>query len=167
MAAWPHAHPYAQPHPQPHPQPEPRPRGVVIAAVVTWVFGGLVIVGMGLPTLALILDPTLADEILRQQPELAELDMSNLEFLAIVYLMVAALVLWSIVAMGLALLVFLRKRWAWPLLLASAIGASLFSLMTISAIAPVVTFAASSLVTYLLLQPEVRRWLAAPGQPNR
>jgi hypothetical protein len=137
-----------------------RPGALVAACVVTWVCTLLVAGILSLSALAIALEPTAIDDLLKQQDRFAEIGLTADQLRTAAYTMIGIFVAWSIVAAGLALLVMLRVRWARPLLIASAVLSGLLSFASITAVVPIVTAVAGMVTAYLLLRPEVSRWLS-------
>jgi hypothetical protein len=136
-----------------------RPAPLVAACVITWACALAVAGFLTLSAVALALDPSMVDEMLKQQPRLAEFGLTPDELRAAAYLGIGIFVTWSVIAAVLALLVMLRVRWARPVLIASAVLSGLFSFASVTAIVPIVTAVAGMVTAYLLLRPEVSRWL--------
>ncbi|WP_147384795.1 hypothetical protein [Nocardioides cavernaquae] len=136
-----------------------RPAPLVAACVVTWVCTLLVAGLLTLSALAIALEPTTVDELLKEQDRFAELGLTADQVRTTAFAMIGIFVTWSIVAAGLALLVVLRVRWARPLLIASAVLSGMLSFALVTAIAPIVTAVAGMVTAYLLLRPEVSLWL--------
>jgi hypothetical protein len=136
-----------------------RPAPLIAACVTTWVCALLVAGVMFLVALAVASDPSVMDEVLAQQPRIAELGFTADELRRGLFVFSGICVTWSVAASVLALLVMMRVRWARPLLIASAVMSGLLSFASATAVFPIVTAVAGMVTAYLLLRPEVSRWL--------
>jgi hypothetical protein len=149
--------------PRPRPVDAPvtqRPPALLAACVITWVCAVIVAGVMSLLVLGLASDPSVMDDVLAQQPRVAELGFTADQWRTGAFVFSAICVTWSVIAAVLALLVTLRIRWARPLLIASAVLSGLFSFLAVTAIVPVVTAVAGMVTAYLLMRPEVSRWIS-------
>lgn len=135
-----------------------RPDTVVWACVLTWAFCSMATVVMLASAVLMTSDPELvADELRRQDPELASTDITAIT--DAVFATAAVVALWSLLAVVLAVLVYRGAAWARGALLASAaiagviclVGAVYSLLMAVPAGACLTTVA-------LLSRPEVRAW---------
>lgn len=136
-----------------------RPPALLAAVVITWVASATVLVVFGISTVLVLSDPTVIDQVMEQEERLAGMGLSTEEvrgaFVAVSVLFAG----WALAAASLALLVLLRVSWARPLLVASAIASGLVSFLMVAAIIPVVTAIAGMVTAYLLLRPDVARWV--------
>lgn len=140
-----------------------RPPAVVWACVLTWVFSGLVLVGLGLTVLVLIASPDLLfDELHRQNPDLADQGMTDGEIRGATFAMAGLFLPWCVVASGFAVQAFRRVPWGRRALLICASVAGAVSLLGMFASAVlVIPFVATVATVALLSRPEVRAWYAA------
>ncbi|HEX4976628.1 MAG TPA: hypothetical protein VFV40_02070 [Nocardioides sp.] len=109
--------------------PDRRPGSVTTAVVVTWVFSGLttlvylLVVGMLMAARQPLVDAIQAD------PQFESLPMSTDDLLAVLWVMSAVSIFWSVSAFTLAVLAFRRVAWARVALVVSAAAAMLVSLL--------------------------------------
>lgn len=135
-----------------------RPLALIAAAAITWVSTALVVLIFGAAAAIILADPDAIIRASEQQPWLQE-EITRDQLREAVPVCVV-FVGWALAAALLALLAMLRVAWAMPLWLASAVSSGLVSILSASAILPVLTAAAGMVVTYLLVRPEVRRWIS-------
>jgi hypothetical protein len=149
--------------PRPRPVDAPlaqRPPALLAACIVTWVCAAAVAGLFSLSALAIVMDPSGFDEqVAKQQARVAELGLTHADLRVAILTALALFVVWAIVAAVLALLVMLRMRWARPLLIASSVLAGLFSFASVSLFIPAITGVAGMVTAYLLMRPEVSRWI--------
>ena len=140
-----------------------RPPAVVWACVLTWVFSGFVLVGLGLTVLVLIASPDLLfDELHRQNPDLADQGMTDGEIKAATFAMAGLFLPWCVVASGFAIQAFRGVPWGRRALLICASVAGAVSLLGMFASAiMVLPFVATVATVALLSRPEVRAWFAS------
>ena len=143
-----------------------RPPAVVWACVLTWVFSGFVLVGLGLTVLVLIASPDLLfDELHRQNPDLADQGMTDGEIKAATFAMAGLFLPWCVVASGFAIQTFRGVPWGRRALLICASVAGAVSLLGMFASAiMVLPFVATVATVALLSRPEVRAWFAAASR---
>jgi hypothetical protein len=127
--------------------------------VITWVSALLVAGVMVLMVIGLAADPSVMDQVIKEQPRMAELGYTADQWRRGAFVFSAICLVWSVAAAVLALLVIMRVRWARPLLIVSAVLAGLFSFASVTAVVPIVTAVAGMATAYLLLRPEVSRWM--------
>lgn len=144
-----------------------RPMAVVAAALVTWLFATLMLMGsVGLAVFALSDPERLFDLVVEQDPRVAEqLEPAMIRPMGGMFAAMALLCLAAIVS-GVGLM--LRKKWgAVGLLTASMITAG-GALLGTFANPPMLLFVIPAVVVIgLLRRPDVRRWvLTAPGPPG-
>ncbi|MDQ6523197.1 hypothetical protein RB608_06280 [Nocardioides sp. LHD-245] len=140
-----------------------RPRALVAACSLTWLTAGLVVVVLAV--LAAVL-PSQSEELYaemqRQQPQmLEESQLGEQDLVAILYVLIAGLVVWTLAAAALAGLALVGQNWARIALAVSAATATLLSLaLALSAWPLVMLVAAMAGTVWLLVRPEVGRWYA-------
>jgi hypothetical protein len=138
-----------------------RPGPVVAACVLTWVMSLLAVLMM-LVSIALLVSDAgrVYDEVVRQNPGLAGQGVSQDVLVQATYVLGGVAIVWSLVAIALAVLVFRRVAWARPLLMASAGMAGLLCLLAVAVgqLLVLVPLAACVAAVALLARPEVRTW---------
>lgn len=137
-----------------------RPPAVTWACILTWLFASPAAL-LFAATLALVAtDPdALVDEMHKQNPDLAD-QLSDATTQASLYVVSGGIVVWSLVAVVLAVLVWRRVPWAAVALMVSAGAAGAFCLVTVLAsFVLVVPMAACAAALAMLLRPESRAWL--------
>jgi hypothetical protein len=138
-----------------------RPNAVRTACVLTWVTSGLAVVMMAISVVVLASSPGLVyDELVKQNPELANQGVSERVLVDATYVLAAVVVVWSLVAIALAALVFRRVGWARPVLMASAGVAALLCLLAVlvGQFLVLVPLAACVTTVALLARPESTAW---------
>lgn len=157
-----HPTPYASGAPAPDVASR-RPAAVVWACVLTWAAAGLAATMLVVTMLVVAVDPqALFDEVRRQNPDLVEQGMTDGVLRASLFTVGGVVIVWSAVALALAVLTWRRVRWAAIALTVSAAAAGLLCLvMLIGSVLMVVPLAACALASSLLLRPEARAWYAA------
>ena len=138
-----------------------RPPAVLGACLLTWVSSGLIAVGLLLTAAVLLINPDpLLDDVHRRQPDLADQGVSDGMLVVVSLAMIAAIVLWCVAAVVLAILVYRGADWARVVLLVSAGVAAAISLLGAAAggFLLLVSFAASAAAFSLLLRPSTRAW---------
>lgn len=134
-----------------------RPPALLAAAVITWITSATVFLVLALSVFLVLSDRSAVDQIVEQEPLLAEMSTSEIRTaVAVVGVLFAG---WALAAATLALLVMLRVSWARPVLIVSAILSGLLSCVMAVAIFPVVTAVAGMVTAYLLLRPEIGAWI--------
>lgn len=152
-----------------------RPASVVWAVLLTWTSTAVAAVGLAVAGVAMASDSgALRDQLrarLDEQPALKDAGIGVDTLVVVIAAICVGCAVWCLVAAVLALLVFLRMGWARVLLVISAFGSALFSLLAILAIVPVLTLGASVAVVVLLLTPSASAWFGrrpvAPAAPRR
>ena len=166
------AHPYAAPEQQhaPYAMPDgpvttpPAPRGVITAFVLTALFSALAILMSAIGVVAMLVSPDLImDELVRQQPELADQGVTTAMLTAVTVVMGLVCIVWSLAALVMGVFVLRRREWArrgLMLCAGAAAGACLVSALG----SPVVLVpAVAAIISVVLLRrPDVRAWFALP-----
>lgn len=148
---------------QPDAPPPARPAGVTWACALTWIFASLAILVMGASMVAVAMSPDLLfEELDRQRPELADQGVTHDTIVSLTYAMGGLVIVWSILAIILAVLVFRRTAWArLPLLVSAATTAAICVLGTIGQVLMALPLAAAIVTWALLVRPDVRAWFSA------
>jgi len=144
--------------------PTKRPDVVTVALVLTIVVAGLVF-AMTLVSLVLIASqPDLVlEELHRQNPELEEQGVSETLLLTTSYVSGGLALVWSALAIVLAVLMAGRRAWAARGLLICAAATALFSVVaTLATPAALIPAVAAIATVSCLRRPEVRAWFDAP-----
>jgi hypothetical protein len=109
--------------------PDRRPGSVTTAAVLTWVFSGLTTLAYLLVVVMLMAARQPLVDAIQADPQFESLPMSTDDLLAVLWVMSAVSIFWSVSAFTLAVLVFRRVGWARIALVVSAAAAMLVSLL--------------------------------------
>lgn len=109
--------------------PDRRPGSVTSAAVLTWVFAGLTALGYLLVVVMLMAARQPLVDAIQADPQFESLPLSTNDLLAVLWVMSAVAIFWSVSAFVLAVLVFRRVAWARVGLVVSAAAAMLVSLL--------------------------------------
>jgi hypothetical protein len=152
--------------------PTVRPSAVAWACALTWVCAGLTALVTGLSLALLAASPDLVfEELHRQNPDLAGQGLSDDTLRTATLVVGGVVVVWSLLAVGLAALAFRGVEWARVALVVSASGAALLLLVaTVGQVLLLLPLAASVVTLALLVRPDVRAWYdhRAPGRaPDR
>jgi hypothetical protein len=145
------------------PRSSTRPNALLGACLLVWTFCLMtaLLVGGSLAVLATD-SATVLDRMHEQDPRLAERGFSDHDLLVIGYVTGSLVIVWSLAAGALAVVVFLRHRWAWYALLVSTIGVVMLTLLaTFGFILVLVPLAAAVTTLALLVRPEVKAWLVS------
>ncbi|HSV37854.1 MAG TPA: hypothetical protein VLI04_03765 [Nocardioidaceae bacterium] len=158
--------------PMPPRAPDRRPGSVVWATVLTWVFSGLTGLVMALIALFAVVDQATFKEELQKQldsdAQLRSLDVSVDQLLGFVIVICAAVALWALAAAVVAIFAWRRQPWARIMLVISASGAALFSLVAILGILPILTLVPSIATVFLLFSKSSNAWYAGrPATPQQ
>ena len=155
--AWPPAPPVAGSGPS----TATRPNAVVAACVLTWVMSGLAVVMMAISVAVLVEQPRAGLRRAGQaEPRARRPGVSERVLVDATYVLAAVVVVWSLVAIALAVLVFRRVGWARPVLMASAGVAGLLCLLAVvvGQVLVLVPLAACVTTVALLARPESTTW---------
>lgn len=109
--------------------PDRRPGSVTTAAVLTWIFSGLITLVYLLVVVMLMAARQPLVDAIQADPQFESLPMSTDDLLAVLWVMSAVSIFWSVSAFALAVLVFRRVGWARIALVVSAAAAMLVSLL--------------------------------------
>jgi hypothetical protein len=141
-----------------------RPGEVLQACLFTWVFGGLVLIGSTIALLGIALDPDVVTNVLESDPRYEDSGLSAGVLRAWVLGSAVLFLLWSLLAVVLAVFVFLGRKGARVALVVSASVAGVLSLVGMlgSPVVVVVTLACG-LTVLLLTRPASRAWFV--GRP--
>ena len=148
--------------PGPAPAVRRRPDVLVVAAIVTWVFAGVVLLSAVVGLAVVATSPAaLLDEVAAQNPELASQGVTESTILASTYLMGGVALVWSALACLCAALMLRRSAAAARALLVSASATAAFCLVgSLAALVLALPALASVVVIALVRRPESRAWLA-------
>lgn len=151
--------PYAQPSWRPEPLAE-RPPVVLVACLLTWAVGAVVAGAMGLMAIALVAAPSdLIDEAFAQTPELADLPYSRDQLVTSALVMSVVVALWALLAIALAVGVFVGSRASRIALTVSASTAGVLLLVSVITAPLLLLPAAAAIATVVLLaRADARRW---------
>jgi len=153
--------------PMPGAAPDKRPASVVWATILTWVFSGLTALAMGAIALLAAADSdTFRDELQSQldsDAQLRGLDVSVDQLLGFVIVVCALMAVWAVGAAIVAIFAWRRHSWARIMLVISAAGAAIFSLIAILGIVPVATLIPAVATIFLLFTKSANAWYA--GRP--
>lgn len=155
-AAWPTPAPGGGPG-----APDARPGGVLTACVLAWVMSSLAALMMAISVAVLASSPgRVYDELVSQNPELAEQGISKDVLIQATFILGTVVIVWSLMAIALAVLVFRRVAWARPALMASAGVAALLSLVALAVgqVVTVLPLAACLTTIVALARADVRAW---------
>lgn len=109
--------------------PGRRPGSVTTAAALTWVFSGLTTLVYLLVVVMLMAARQPLVDAIQADPQFESLPMSTDDLLAVLWVLSAVSIFWSVSAFALAVLVFRRVGWARIVLVVSAAAAMLVSLL--------------------------------------
>lgn len=139
-----------------------RPEGVLVAFVLTLVSAGLVLVLTALSVAVMAFSPdALMDEVLRQQPELADQGVTQELLQTTTFVMGGIVMLWAAAALVLAFLTLARRRAAaQALTVSAAVSAVLCIVGTFASLVLALPAFASIVTVAVLRRPDVRLWLA-------
>jgi len=147
----------------PDPDADKRPGPVTAAAVLTFVFAGLTAVLFGFAMVGLMVERDSFLEELDNEPGLE--DVSPDDLFAVLMIVLGVFLVWSLVALVLAILVLRRSNAARILLIISAAMSALFSLLAILSAVSAATLVAGISVVVMLLSGSARDWFARKNAP--
>jgi hypothetical protein len=153
---------YGQPG-LPDPDADKRPGPVTAAAVLTLVFSGLTLALFVFAMLGLVVERDAFLEELDNEPGLE--DVSANDLFAVLMIVLGVFLLWSLIAIVLAILVMRRSNAARILLIISAAMTALFSLLAIMSAVSAATLVAGISVVVMLLTGSARDWFARKNAP--
>ena len=137
---------------------------MITAFVLTALFSALAILMSAIGVVAMLVSPDLImDELVRQQPELADQGVTTAMLTAVTVVMGLVCIVWSLAALVMGVFVLRRREWArrgLMLCAGAAAGACLVSALG----SPVVLVpAVAAIISVVLLRrPDVRAWFALP-----
>jgi hypothetical protein len=140
-----------------------RPTALLWACALTWACASLSVVVLIGSVVVLATDSrTVLDAMHEQNPELARQGVSDHLVITVGYITCGAFLVWSLVALALALLLFRGRRWAWYALTISTSAAAVVCLIgVIGSVVVLVPLAATVATLACLVRPEVRAWLVS------
>jgi hypothetical protein len=141
--------------------PARRPLALIWACLVPWAFSSITVLLVTGSIAVLAADSqTVLSRMHEQNPQLSERGVSDHDLVVIGYAMCGVMLLWALVAIALALVLFRRRRWAWYALLASTIGVAAFSMLAVlGSLVLLVPLAGAVATIVCLMRPEVRAWV--------
>ncbi|NYD40311.1 hypothetical protein [Nocardioides panaciterrulae] len=141
-------------------EPGVRPPALAWACGLAWLFAGLTAVLMTASIALLATSPdAVFAELHRQDPQLAEAGLGDDVLRTATFVLGGVLVVWSVVAVVVAVLAFRRVRWARIALLVSALAsAGCCLLASVGQFLMLVPLAASVVAVALLVRPDVKAW---------
>jgi hypothetical protein len=128
----------------------------VVAALMTWLCAGAVLFTFGIVQVMLLVSQDTLISAARQNPAIAEMQLSTADLLSGFWVTVAIFMFWSLAAIVLAILAFRRVTFGWVLLVASAVMSALVGFVTWPF--GLLVGIPSALTAGLLLSGPVRRW---------
>lgn len=153
---------YSEPVP-PDPDADKRPGPVTAAAVLTMVFAGLTLALLILAVFGLLVERDSFLEELDNEPGLE--DVSADDLFAVMMIVLGVFLVWSLVAIILAILVMRRSNAARILLIISAAMTAVFSLLVILSAVSAATLIAGISVVVMLITGSARDWFARKNAP--
>ena len=147
----------------PNPDADKRPGSVTAAAVLTIVFSGLTLALLVFSMIGLAVERDSFLEELDNEPGLEGVSPDDL--FALMVILLGVFLVWSLVAIILAILVLRRSNAARILLIISAVMTALFSLLAILTAVSAVTLIAGISVVVMLLTSSARDWFARKHGP--
>jgi hypothetical protein len=138
-----------------------RPRALLWACALTWVCTGIAATGLVLSLVVLSHNSQpMLDDLYRKNPQFAEQGLSRHAVLTMLISLSAVVLVAALAAAAFAVLVFLRRRWAWYALVVCASGATmLFVIGSFGSRVAIVMLGACVATIACLVRPEVRAWL--------
>lgn len=140
----------------PDPDADKRPGTVTAAAVLTMVFAGLTAALFAFAMAGLVVERDAFLEELDNEPGLEDVNPDDL--FAVLMIVLAVFLVWSLVAIVLAILVMRRSNLARVLLIISAAMSALFSLLAILSAVSAASLIAGISVLVMLLSGSARDW---------
>jgi hypothetical protein len=153
----------AWPPPTPPATPAPRvataavPSEVRIACALTWVFSVLTAAAYVAVVIVVAIDRDRIVDLARDNAALRDSSISDNQLVGLLVAVSAVVVAWCMIAAVLAALTWRRQHVPWAMLVASAAGAALLSVVALPY--SVAHLAASAIAVVLLLRPATRTWL--------
>jgi hypothetical protein len=142
-----------------------RPTEVTRACVITWVLSGLIGLGWLLIAVWGAVDTSLVNDMFEQESRFQESGLSVNEVRAALVITSVLLTIWSLIAAGLAIFVHRGHDWARVLLIISAAGAGLISLLMVIAAPPMILVpVAAGYTIFALTRPASNEWFRARAQ---
>lgn len=137
-----------------------RPGGVLTAALLTWIFSGLTLLGLGAALAYTLANPgDLWRTALDREPSLADQGLTQHYVVVAMCVLLGVLGLLCVAAMVVAVFVVRRAPWARvTLIVLAAIGAGFLLLATLGTGVAVVPLAAAGVTIALLARHDVARW---------
>ncbi|GAA3677747.1 hypothetical protein GCM10022237_41460 [Nocardioides ginsengisoli] len=161
--------PYPAPVPRPVAGPRgriergPRPPALIAACVLTWLTALVVVVGLSLGMTRVASESgQVFAEMKRTQPQLVDAaQVTEQQVVTYLYLILAGMIAWALVAVLLAGLAYAGQNWARITLAVSGIGAAGLTLLGSGSAWPlIIVVALIAGATALLMRGEIGRWYA-------
>lgn len=140
--------------------PGVRPPALAWACALTWVFAGLTALLMSTSIALLAASPDVVfEELHKQDPRLADAGLTDAALRSATFAVGGVLVVWSLLAVVVAVLAFRRVRWARGVLLVSAVASAVCCLLASAGqLLMVLPLAASIVAVVMLVRPDVKAW---------
>jgi hypothetical protein len=133
------------------------PSEVRIACALTWVFSVLTAAAYVAVVIVVAIDRDRIVDLARDNAALRDSSISDNQLVGLLVAVSAVVVAWCMIAAVLAALTWRRQHVPWAMLVASAAGAALLSVVALPY--SVAHLAASAIAVVLLLRPATRTWL--------
>ena len=146
----------------PRPSAAAVPNEVRIACALTWVFSLLTAAAYVAVVVVVAVDRDRIVDLARDNAALRDSSISDTQLVGLLVAVSAVVVAWCMIAAVLAALTWRRQHVPWAMLVASAAGASLLSLVALPY--SVAHLVASAVAVVLLMRPATRTWLR--GEPT-
>ena len=148
------------------PDPDKRPVAVTLAAVLTWIgAGATTLLMLGFIAILAAGGAAFVDEFDRAARE-SDVTLGSDEILAVGWVIAVTFLVWSLIAVVLAIFAFRRSNGARWTLVVSAVMSALFSLVAIMSILSIVTLVLSVATVIMLFAGGANRWYSQRSAPT-